>query len=221
MGRVQSIPNPISGQIPYQDQAKVLDSIDDSRIVRKMAQYRANGGPRTYSIRAMFRAYLLMYLLNMASVSELWRKLDDDSVFRLLCGFSKLPHRTTFDRFIARLRQHKNLVDEVQIQITDKLRALHPDMGQHIAVDSTTVRTHSNAMRVSKITGQVSDPEASKTAKVNNRSGKMDWWFGYKLHLMVDAKYQIPITAFTTTAKRHDSPTLPELMERAKFQFRY
>lgn len=52
-------------------------------------------------------------------------------------------------------------------------------------------------------------------------------WFGYKLHLVVDAVYELPISALLTTAKDNDAPhfgtpweraktTLPELGERAK-----
>ena len=220
MAGVQSNLNHASGQIPYQRESEILDSIDDTKIVRRLAQYRLNGGPRTYSLRAFWRAYMLMFLLNLASVCTLHRRLDNEPALMLLCGFSKLPHRTTFDRFIKRLGQHKDLVDEAQAQVTDQLKVLTPGLGERTAVDSTTVRTHAHPFRKSKITGQISDPEASWTAKASKKNPKvLEWYYGYKHHLLVDAEHQIPITGFTTTASRNDSPTLPEIMDKAISQF--
>ena len=89
-----------------------------------------------------------------------------------------------------------------------------PGLGEKVALDSTTVRTHSNPNRKSKLTKQLSDPDASWTAK-NSARGKdaKDWSFGYKYHLAVDAKYGVPLYGFTTTAKRNDSPELPRLLD--------
>ena len=42
------------------------------------------------------------------------------------------------------------------------------------------------------------------------------WVYGYKLHLVVDANYGIPLAQQVTTGKRHESPELPKLVERAK-----
>ena len=147
------------------------------------------------------------------------RRLDNELELMLMCGFSTLPHWTTFDRFITRLSLHQSLVIGAQIQLTEQLKLVHPDLGNHIAVDSTRVRTHLIGLRVPKITGQVSDPEAGKTAKVNSRTGKMEWSFGYRQHVTVDSSYQIPTASLTTPANRQDSPMLSKLLGQAKTQF--
>jgi Transposase DDE domain len=41
-------------------------------------------------------------------------------------------------------------------------------------------------------------------------------WFGYKLHLMVDARYELPIAGVLSTAKDNDAPHFPAVWERAK-----
>ena len=80
---------------------------------------------------------------------------------RRLCGFGdQLPHRTTFNRFITRLSHHPELVEESLGAVTNRLRELLPDLGSEVAIDSTTVRTHSNPNRHT-----VSDTEASWTPK--------------------------------------------------------
>ena len=40
------------------------------------------------------------------------------------------------------------------------------------------------------------------------------WWFGYKLHLLVDAKYEVPIAAILTTAKEADTSALKPLLKK-------
>ena len=127
---------------------------------------------------------------------------------RLLCGFSgPLPSRRTFNRFVRRLSNHHDLVAECMAGLTDQLQELLPGFGQQVAIDSTTVRSHSNPKRKSKLTGKCSDPEASWTAKNDARSKSKDgktWSWGYKFHLVADANYGIPIYGYVTTASRPD-----------------
>ena len=97
--------------------------------------------------------------------------------------------------------------------MTCRLRELLPDLGDTVAVDSTTVRSHSNPNR-----RVISDPEASWTAKNSPRAksrGK-EWHFGYKSHTVADAKYGVPLGQIVTTASRNDSPELPAVMEHTK-----
>ena len=130
-----------------------------------------------------------------------------------MCGFSQLPHRTTFNRFIKRLADHQDLIEEAMASLTNELADALPGFGEKIAIDSTTIRTHANPNR--KV---VSDPEASWTAKTSARAkkGGKDWYFGYKSHTLADATYNIPIVGFTTTASRNDSPELPVLLDQAR-----
>ena len=188
----------------------ILDSVDASAILAILWQYRWNGRPG-YPLAALWRAHLARFLLNLPSVNALIRRLEDDPALRLVCGFGNLPHRTTFNRFFSRLADHQDLVDQALAPLTDLLRQALPGFGEKVAVDSTTVKTHSSPHRP-----LVSDPEASWTAKSYGRSKKeKDWYFGYKEHALVDATYGLPIVRFTTTASRNDSPELPKILEKA------
>ena len=211
-------PHPASQATERAQLAEILDSVEASAIITRLEQYRAAGGPKGYSLQALWRAYLSSFVLNLPHTNALIRRLQDDPALRLLCGFSgPLPHRSTFNRFISRLGSHHDLVTDCLASLTDQLREFLPGLGQQVALDSTTVRSHSNPNRESKITGRVSDPEASWTAK-NSARGKdqKDWSFGYKLHLVADATYGVPIYGYVTTASRNDSPELPSLLDRAK-----
>ena len=159
---------------------------------------------------SLWHAYLASFVLSLPHTNALIRRLQDDAELRLLCGLnSPLPHRTTFNRFIKRLADHRDLVEECLADLTDRLAETLPDFGKKVAIDSTVVRTHSNPNRK-----HVSDPEASWTKKhsADSKDGEDEWYFGYKYHAVVDAVYGLPITGFTTTASRSDSPELPRLV---------
>ena len=86
------------------------------------------------------------------------------------------------------------------------------------------VRTHCNPNRTNQY-GDVSDPEARLTFKSSDRpkapskkAGKYadkDPYFGYKVHMVADAIYDIPLAQIVTPANVNDSPMLPVLMEKA------
>ena len=186
----------------------VLDIIDASQLLAVIWKERWNGR-HGYDPAALWRAHVARFLLSLPSVNDLIRRLEEDETLRLVCGFGSLPHRTTFNRFFARLSEHQDLVDQALASLTEQLRNALPGFGEKIAIDSTTVRTHSNPRR--KV---VSDPEASWTGKKRS-DGKTEWHFGYKEHAMVDAVYGLPIVRFMTTGSRNDSPELPVLLEKA------
>ena len=183
-----------------------LDILDDAALLDLLQQYRPTGR-QGYPLLALWRSYVASFILNLPHTNALIRRLSDDPKLRSLCGFSgALPHRTTFNRFIQRLSHHPDLVEGCFVQITGRLKDLLPDLGQEVAIDATTVRSHSNPNRK-----RISDPEASWTAKTSARSkqGGKEWFFGYKVHMAADANYGVPIAHFVTTAKRNDSPELP------------
>ena len=137
---------------------------------------------------------------------------DDD--LRRLCGFRRrIPHRTTFSRFFSLLSERRELVEECLADLTGELAEMLPGFGETVAVDSTTVKTHANPNRKT-----VKDPDATWTAKTASRTRSTDgkeWSFGYKYHLVADAKYDLPIFGFTTPANRNDAPELPGLLDGA------
>lgn len=213
MARSDYTAPPYSAQNPSRlnELRGVLALLNDQALLRRLAAYRRTGRPG-YALKALWRAFVCSFLLNLGSTNALIRELCDNSAFRGLCGFKRLPHRTTFNRFIRRLARHLDLVEQVLAQLTEYLRRLLPDLGREVAIDSTAIRTHSNPNR--KI---ISDPDASWTAKNSARAktGGTDWHFGYKGHLLADVNYGLPLCLMTTTAKRNDSPELPRLMDQA------
>ena len=196
-------------QAPVHVLRAIFRQLDDDPLIQRLAAYRWTGR-RGYRLRSLWRAYVASFYLNLPHTNALIRRLAEDGALRKLCGFhGRLPHRSTFNRFIQRLSLHPDLVAVALNGLTESIREFLPDLGEVIAIDSTVVRTHSNPNRRT-----VSDPDASWTAK--NKAGApggKEWSFGYKAHMVADAKHGIPLDMLVTTAKVNDSPVLPNLVD--------
>ncbi len=204
------------GQVPqdscHSELAAVFSSLDDAALLDRLQEYRPTGR-QGYELKVLWRAYVGSFILNLPHTNALIRRLEDDDDFRALCGFKALPHRTTFNRFIRRLSHHADLVEAVFAKLTDELKAMLPDLGEEVAVDSTTVRSHCNPNRK-----RISDPEASWTAKNSTqaKTGGKEWHHGYKVHMVADANYGVPLGLLVTTAKRGDTKELPAIITHAE-----
>jgi hypothetical protein len=115
-------------------------------------------------------------------------------------------------RFFTKLSDNSDLLQAALGSLTNRLREKLPDFGQHVAIDSSTVRTHSNPDRKPR-----ADLDASWTAKgYKTGSNQKQWAFGMKLHLAVDAVYELPISMYVTTASSADSLNLTPLLVDAR-----
>ena len=186
-------------------------ALPSAKLIARLREYRWTGRPG-YSMEALWRAFVASFFLNLPHTNALIRRLQDDPLLREVCGFGDLlPSRWTFNRFLSRLSKHLDLVDECLSQVTDALRERLPGFGDTLAVDSSTVRSHSNPNKP-----EPSDPEASWTAKQSTKRRGQDWFFGFKLHLMVDATWELPVASYVTTAKESDTKHLLPLLAKAK-----
>ena len=148
----------------------ILNSVDGTALLERLRLYRWTGsrwrGRSGYSVEALWRAFLIGYILNVPNTSALVRRLQDDPRLRRICGFKHVPHGSTFSRAFTRISHHLSLVQVAVSTATDRIRAYLPNFGEKVAVDSTVVRSHSNPHR-----HPMSDPEASWTAKSSTSPG--------------------------------------------------
>ena len=168
----------------------------------------------------------MLFLLDCGNTNVLIRRLRHDSPLRELCGFGAdepLPHRTTFNRFINKLSEYPLEVETALAQVTDQLKDLLPGLGETVAVDWTNVQSWSNPNRTKPSADDpgvevCSDPEAAwgvHTAARARRDQK-EWRWGYKVHMIADAHYGLPLAQIVTPGNKNDSRFLPPLVERAQ-----
>jgi len=162
--------------------------------------------------------------LGHPSIESLRRELLRNPELRAACGFSALkgelgvPPPAVWTRFLQRLQRHRELIEQMFAQLVERLGGLLPQLGERLAVDSKAIHSHA---RGKHDPAQSSDPEANwgrKTYAGVRPDGtpwkKVKSWFGYKLHLVVDSTYELPLGYMVTPASAADSPQLLPLVEQ-------
>jgi len=198
--------SPLAGEL-----TEIFDSVPFQKLVKTLRAYRWTGRPG-FNPEAMLKAVLVGYYKSIGTLAELSRYLEDHREIASVCGFRDdelTPSRSTFSRFISRLTKHQGLLDECLKIIADGLRDLLPDFGKVVAIDCTPVSTYSNPDNE-----PVSDPEAGWM--VREGSPRKQWEFGYRLHLIVDAKWELPIAKAVTLAGDGEKKATIPLLQKAK-----
>jgi IS5 family transposase len=195
----------------------VLEAIPAEKLIITLEKEHWTGR-KGYSVRGMWGAFIAGIVYGCCSMAEVARLLKNNRDVRLVCGFGKdrLPGEDALGRFLNKLTVHEDLLEECFVSLVEKLRQVLPGFGTKLAVDATDIEAYSNGHRKTP-----SDPDACwgvKEAKTSTSGGKekeLYRWFGYKLHLIVDAFYELPVTFTVTPANESDMNQMKPLLKKA------
>ena len=217
VGSIHSIGGRSGPQAGYDDLREAFDAVDDAEVVAAIHGHTTRG-PKGRWVRPLWRAFSASYLLDFDNTNDLIRNLQDNPVLRQVCGFDgPLPHRTTFNRFLQRVEDHDDLVETYIAALINALKLELPDLGEEVAIDSTSIRTHSNPNR--KPTSDSDADWGVKHSVQSKKKGGEEYFFGFKNHVICDVKYGIPLAQIVTPANRHDSPLLIPVFRKAQDTF--
>ena len=206
----------------------VLEALPAERLIAALERERWTGR-KGHSVRGMWSALIAGVLYQCHSIAEVVRLLERNRDVRMVCGFSKggLPSEDALGRFLSKLVKHEDLLEECFVGLVERLRQLLPGFGAKLVVDSTDIKAYSNGHRKSpsdpdarwgaKGAGHHAGPKADAEAGCAGEGKKRDlyWWFGYKLHLMVDALYELPVSFIVTPANEADTSQMKVLLKKA------
>ena len=178
-------------------------------------------GRRGYSVRGMWSALVAGLLYQCNSLAEVVRLLERDKDTRLVCGFSNdnIPSQDALGRFLKKLVSHADLLEKCFTDLVKESRQLLPGFGSKLAVDSTDIKAYANGHR--KIPADSDAKWGAKGAGHHSGPAKKDkqrdlyYWFGYKLHLVVDALYELPVSFELTPANESDITHMESLLRKA------
>ncbi|MFW5870055.1 MAG: transposase [Candidatus Sumerlaeota bacterium] len=201
----------------------ILATTPDEALMRTLEAER-RGRRNDWPIRAMWNALIAMVVFRHDSIASLRRELERNGELRQACGFALqrrevlvngekrlrplAPSKDAFRRFIKKLAAHLDLVTEIFQALTEGLADELPDFGRYLATDGKAIRA-----------ARSDDPDADWGAK---RQGNPDGdeqaeitrtWLGYKVHMVCDATYELPVTFRLTEGSRGESPLLKEMVE--------
>jgi len=196
----------------------IFDNIDWSFIHRLVGGRYSPKGAEGYDPISLFKAQLLIYLGEVSSDRKLASALRYNARLCLLCGFNflKTPSNGTFTNFRDRLGEDNFY--EILHRLIAQAIVLKVITGGDTAIDSTHLWAYSSRFgkKTCSCKGKChcprdhSDPNARWGAK-----SKDYVFFGYKVHLIVDAKSQLPLDVKVTPGNQGDSPQAKPLLKGA------
>ena len=210
----------------------VLNAIPDEHLMQVLEAER-KGRRDDYPIRAVWNSVLAGVIFQHESIESLRRELSRNGQLRDICGLvpykggSAVPPSWVYTRFLGKLVKHQEEIDAMFDELVETLRTLLPDFGARLAVDSKAVDSHGKPPK--------ENADAQETASDHRRDNDADWgkktyrgkredgtlwekvksWFGYKIHLLVDSDYELPVAYVVTKASASDTVNVLPLVEQA------
>lgn len=203
----------------------VLENIPDEGLMRLLERERGRGRDE-YPARAVWNTLLAGVVFQHPSVASLRRELLRNASLRQVCGFDvvlgmeAVPSPSAYSRFLKNLMSHCDEVGDIFDLLVESLHKELPGFGEDLAIDGKAIDSHARPR--SKASAPLSadgrrDTDADVgVKKVIERDNykELKSWFGYKLHQVVDARYELPVARSVTKASRGEQPEAHQLLDR-------
>lgn len=197
----------------------VLQHMPDEELMRELEKDRGHGRD-DYPVRGMWNAILAGIVYEHNSVASLIRELSRNGQLRFMCGLEGVPTCSAFSRFLKTLLSKEEEINAIFDKLVKELIERLPDFGKILAVDGKAIETHARPNKKEKADGR-RDTDANFGKKVykGKREDGTTWekvvsWFGYKVHLLIDANYELPVAYTVTKASEAEIPQAHKLIDQ-------
>ena len=198
-------------KIKSNDPLKVIFSHIDWSFIHPLVKEKYSSLPQGadgYDPISLFKAQLLIYLGEVSSDRKLTSALRYNGRLCFLCGFNfmKTPSNGTFTNFRNRLGEATFY--EILHNLIAQAVVLKVIQGGDTAMDATHIWAYADehghkicqCKEKCDCARKFSDTDARWGAK-----NKDYFFFGYKVHLIVDAKSQLPLEVIVTSGEKADT----------------
>lgn len=172
----------------------------------------------------------------MISVASLLRELNRNSQLRMVSGFQShfhtgkdgvtrlmlAPPPSAYTNFINNLRERREELREMFDGLVSYMYENLEDFGEILMVDGKAVQSFATKPS-EKASGHKGEHDADwcrKTYTTATPTGEVATktvkWFGFRLHLIADAKYELPVDFTVTKASASEVKEAGKLLEEIK-----
>ena len=200
----------------------VLDALPDESLMQLLEAARGHGR-NDYPVRPLWNSLIAGFVFQHPSSAALRRELLRNGQLRDHCGFdpfagaAAVPSEYAYTRFQRLLRRYEPQLEELFHSALAALQIELPDLGQVQALDGKEL--HSLAK------GESNYPLLDEEDRDGRRDRDADWgvkgsgknrhsWFGYLVHLVVDASYELPLAFEVTKASNAEQPQAQLLLDQ-------
>lgn len=206
----------------------VLETLDDEKLMQQLEKERGKGRDDN-PVRVIWNSVLAGVIYQHESIASLIRELKRNGDLLMICGFDMtkgkmaVPSASAYTRFLKNLIKHQEELDEMINKLIKELTELLPNFGKRLAIDSKAISSYAKRRPKNKRKDGRRDTTANygvKTYRGKRKDGRL-WetvknWFGYKLHLIVDSDYELPVAWKVTKASESDTNYLQPMMSELK-----
>jgi len=183
-----------------------LDNIEE--ILSESYHQNGAGRPPRKPL-GIFKALIIKRAKQIPSDRELYRRMWNDETLREICNIEaqeKPYHPSQLTRFRNRVGVKR--LESIMNSLIKELIEKKVVSGRKVVFDATFVKAYSKRDLHDNSKGG-SDPEARV-----GRNGKT-YDLGYKLHIAVDAKSELPLAVIVAPANDNEKKHAPELFKKA------
>ncbi len=200
----------------------VIQTLPDQKLIQTLRNLRGNGR-NDHTIQSMWNSLLAGIVFEHVSIESLRRELSRNAQLREMCGFNPIlgakavPSKSAYNRFLSNLIKHEPLIREIFDSLVKELTQLIPGFGTNLAGDGKAI--HSLGKPSKNEDGDRRHEEEAdwgvKTYRGVDKDGKA-WekiksWFGFRMHLIVDADVELPVSYTLTKASIGEQPVMREM----------
>lgn len=207
-----------------------FENLDDKELCEKLEMERKNGRD-DYPIRAMLNMTYTMKIYGHRSVESLRRELKRNSQLRIVCGLSDgeykflgkrkhlVPPPRVFTGFFKLLKKHIEDIKKINSELIKFMYENLEGFGEDCAVDGKYLDSYANPFHKSKAKkedDERAEHEATKSCKtyyMEDGTTRKEWHYGYRAHIICDAKYGLPVKYKVTPASNSEQKELDNMIE--------
>ena len=202
------------------DLSRILESPEVSRLVDELQATRWTGRPG-YPLRAMIGMALAKSLYALPTWTRTVALVREHSALAaVIAPDGDVPSVYACYRFTAKLRDHAPMLQRCIADVIGALKKANPVLGWDVAIDASDMPAYANGQRFKSKNGPERAPEeySDKDASWGHRSSistrKGGGFYGYRIHMAVCSKTDLPLAWRVETAKKNEGLTVAPLLDK-------
>ena len=199
----------------------LLTALPDQQLLDALREHRGRGR-NDYAVQTLWGIYVCRIALRHPTMDAMLDELRRNPGLCRLVGIegeADVPDKWNMSRFekVLGMRPHVQLLRELFDAMAKRLSGVVEDLGRETAGDATAL----HARRSEAADGNdcsLPQPTGGRKEYTDEQGNVTEVyeWFGYKLHLLVDAKHEVALGYGTTAAHVGDNQPLPDLVRQAQ-----
>ena len=213
----------------------ILAALPDERLIQKLQKIRGKGR-NEWPVAALWNSFVAGFIFDHDSVASLLRELNRNSQLRMVCGLEPhfykgkdktekmmlAPTASAYSNFLKNLMKCQKELEEIFHELVDFMYENLKDFGDILMVDGKAIQSFGRKIS-DKNSGKRGEQDADWSCKTyttttpqGEKCTKTVKWFGFRLHLIADATYELPVDFEVTKASNSEVKETEKLLKEGK-----